>query len=156
MINANAQLINDFYTAFKNSDFATMQSKYHPEAEFSDPVFPHLNAKEVKAMWQMLLTSARDLNVEFAAVIADEKTGSCAWDARYTFSRTGRHVHNRILANFEFKDGLIYRHKDFFDFWTWSRQALGMPGIILGWTPIIKNKVQKMADRNLRAFLSRS
>jgi ketosteroid isomerase-like protein len=146
-------LIKQFYTAFNNRDYKTMQDAYHPEAVFHDPVFQQLNAAEVKAMWQMLLTASKDLQVAASDVHAGTGNGSCRWDAWYTFLRTGRPVHNIIQATFEFKDGKIFRHTDDFSFWRWSRQALGTSGLLLGWTPIVQNKVRTTARHNLDKFM---
>jgi len=132
-----------------------MQSLYHPQAHFSDPVFTSLDSSGVKAMWQMLVTAGKDLRITFQDVKADDKSGSCHWEAWYTFSRTGKKVHNIIDASFEFKDGLILNHKDRFDFWRWSRQALGLPGWLLGWSPLVKNKVRNTASSGLRKFIQR-
>jgi len=125
--------IHKLYTSFQIKDWRTMQSCYHEDATFNDPVFQNLNSKEVKAMWHMLAAAAQDLKVIFGDVIASDKTGSCQWQAWYKFSKTGRPVHNIIKARFEFKDGLIFRHDDTFDLWRWSRMALGVPGILLGY-----------------------
>jgi hypothetical protein len=149
----NAELIRKFYTAFQQKDFLTMQSCYHHAATFTDPVFQDLDSREVKAMWQMLLTSSKDLRITFGKIKAHGDTGSCHWEAWYSFSRTGRQVHNIIDATMEFKDGLIYRHKDRFDLWRWSRQALGTSGLLLGWTPIVGNKVRATARKSLNRFL---
>jgi ketosteroid isomerase-like protein len=150
---SHASLINQFYDAFSHQDYATMQALYHQEATFSDPVFQDLNAGEVRAMWQMLIGAGRDLQVSWRDVTADAETGSCRWDATYTFSRTGRKVHNIIHATFVFRDGKIFRHNDVFDFWRWSRQALGVPGIFLGWTGVIRNKVRQSARTGLDKFM---
>lgn len=130
-----------------------MQDAYHPEAKFADPVFPDLSASEVKAMWQMLVTSAKDLKVSCSDVWANDEHGECKWEAWYTFTATGRQVHNIIYASFEFKDGKILRHDDEFNFWRWSGMALGNPGLLLGWTPLIINKVRKTAGIRLRKFI---
>ncbi len=148
-MNNTEALIRKFYTAFQQRDFLTMQSCYHPEATFSDPVFQNLSSSEVKAMWQMLLTASKDLKVTFDNVTPN----SCHWEAWYSFSKTNRPVHNIIDASFEFKDGLIYRHTDHFSFWNWSRQALGLSGFLLGWTPIVSNKVRATARKSLDRFL---
>jgi ketosteroid isomerase-like protein len=153
-MNTNEKLIRQFYTAFQNKDYVTMQELYHTKASFSDPVFQNLKSQEVKAMWEMLITSGKDLRVTFSNVTATETTGTCHWDAWYTFSRTGRKVHNSIDASFEFQDGKIVRHQDTFDFWRWSRQALGLSGLLLGWTPVIRNKVSDLARKSLRKFMN--
>lgn len=152
-MNPNERLIQQFYTAFQHGKYAEMQEAYHADAIFVDPVFQRLTATEVKAMWQMLLSSAKDLKIEFRDVKADDKRGSCRWDAWYTFSKTGRKVHNIIYANFEFKDGKILRHQDSFDLWRWSRQALGVTGSLLGWSSIIKVRIQRAARTSLNAYL---
>jgi hypothetical protein len=150
----NEHLIHQFYSAFQNKDYRTMQDSYHPNAEFSDPVFQNLSANEVKAMWQMLITSATDLQVLSSDVLADDRNGKCQWQAWYTFTATGNKVHNIINATFVFKEGKIVKHYDHFNFWRWSKMALGRPGKLLGWTPFIKNKVSRAARKRLEKFMS--
>ena len=130
-----------------------MGALYGDEAEFSDPVFPSLNAKQVRAMWAMLTSRSKDLKVSF--VVEDESPTSARvrWNADYTFSKTGRAVHNRVVAKMELRDGLIVRHVDEFSFWRWSAQALGTPGRFLGWTPLLRAKIQSSAKESLRSYL---
>ena len=151
----NKDLITQFYTAFQQGDFSTMQKSYHDEAHFNDPAFQNLKASEVRAMWQMLITAAKDLKITFSDIEVDDKKGSCTWEAKYTFSRTGRSVHNIIKANFEFKDGKIIKHNDHFSFWRWSRQALGISGLLLGWSNMLQKKVQTTARKGLEVFMKR-
>ncbi len=151
----HARLITDFYEAFDAHDAEKMALLYHDDAAFSDPVFPQLDADGARDMWRMLCESD-DLAVDVSDVEADDERGKARWDAYYTFTATGRKVHNIIFAEFEFRDGLIVRHDDRFDFWRWSRQALGAPGIFLGWTPILRRKVQKMAGGTLASWRKRN
>lgn len=150
----NAQLLQRFYEAFQRRDGEAMAACYHPDAQFSDPVFTDLRGAEVGAMWRMLCGRARDLDVSFRDVQADAAQGSAHWEARYTFS-TGRRVHNRIEAAFEFRDGLILRHRDRFDLWRWTRMALGPLGVALGWSPLVQGKVRRTARAGLSAFLAK-
>ncbi|MBP6643627.1 MAG: nuclear transport factor 2 family protein [Flavobacteriales bacterium] len=143
-----------FYTALQQHDWKTMGDCYHEHATFSDPVFPDLDAAGVKAMWKMLLTSGTDLTLEFKVLEQNTTGGKVHWDAYYTFRRTGRKVHNSIDATFTLKDGLIREHKDDFSFWRWSKQALGASGLLLGWTPLVKNKVRGTAANNLRKAMA--
>jgi ketosteroid isomerase-like protein len=152
----NEVLIHAFYQAFQKKDFRAMQQAYHADAAFSDPVFPNLSSREVKAMWEMLLTSARDLEITYSGVSADGEKGGCHWEARYTFSGTGRKVHNVIEAKMRFRDGKILQHVDHFDFWRWSRMALGRPGIFLGWSSYLKNAVQAKVRKRLEGYMAES
>ena len=152
----NSQVITNFYSAFQNKDWTGMQKCYHTEIQFSDPVFPNLSPKEANAMWHMLLSASTDLTITFNNIVTANGKGSCHWEALYSFSRTGRRVHNKIDASFEFKDGLIIRHQDKFDIWRWSRMALGTSGLLLGWTPFMKRKIQSMAMQNLKKFIEKN
>lgn len=152
-MNNEEQLVSKFYKAFQKRDWKTMQSCYHQEATFNDPVFGTLNSLQTKAMWHMLCESAKYFKLEFSQIIANEDKGSCHWEAWYTFSLTGKKVHNIIEAQFEFHDGLIIRHQDKFDFWRWSKMALGATGMLLGWTIFLHSKVSKTAQNNLVKFI---
>lgn len=149
----NVQLLETFYKAFQQKDYATMQNCYHDDATFSDEAFKNLNSQEVKAMWQMLITRGTDLELIFNNCIADDTKGSAHWEATYTFSKTGRKVINKIDAAFEFKDGKIFRHIDTFDFHKWSSQALGIIGTLLGWTGVLQNKVSQTAMEQLKGYM---
>jgi SnoaL-like protein len=130
-----------------------MVACYAPGVRFSDPVFPALQGEEAKGMWRMLCARGKDLRLDFRGVRAGDHTGSAHWEAWYTFSATGRPVHNVIEASFTFEGGLIASHTDRFDLYRWSRQALGAKGTLLGWTPFVQGAIRKTAARSLDAFL---
>lgn len=150
----NERLINGFYEAFARRDGDAMAACYGDAARFSDPVFPGLDAREVRAMWRMLTRRAKDLVVVHRGVSATETEGRAHWEATYTFSATGRRVHNVIDATFRFAGGAVVEHVDVFDFWRWSRMALGAPGVLLGWSGPLRRKVQRTARAGLDAFLA--
>ncbi|REG20425.1 ketosteroid isomerase-like protein [Archangium gephyra] len=149
----NAQLLTDFYAAFARRDGDAMASAYHPDAEFSDPAFPGLRGPRVTSMWRMLCERGTDLELTLVDAQADDRSGRARWEARYTFSMSGKKVLNRVSSEFEFKDGKILRQTDRFPFWTWARQAIGPAGLLLGWTPFLRNKVQAQARRSLDKYM---
>ena len=142
-----------FYEAFMVRDHYTMGRLYAEHATFSDPVFPLLNAKGARLMWQMLLSRADDdFGIE-VKIREDAPRRACVdWVAYYKFSATGRPVVNRIQTEMALSAGKIVRHEDRFSLWRWSRQALGMPGLLLGWSPIVRNKIRAQAAQALRDF----
>ena len=151
-MHTNEELIENFYTSFQKLDAEAMVRCYHPDIRFSDPVFPALSGSEVGDMWRMLCSQAKNFELTFTHVQANDQTGRASWGALYDFSATGRRVHNKIAAEFEFKDGKIIKHTDAFDFWKWSSMALGPVGFLLGWTPMLRRKVQKQASEHLAKF----
>jgi ketosteroid isomerase-like protein len=150
----NAALIDSFYEAFSRRDHATMARCYAPDARFSDPAFGELHGEEVPAMWRMLCERAEDLELTHGEVEAEGDRGSARWQADYTFTATGRPVHNEIAASFRFRDGLMVEHDDRFNLWRWSRQALGPIGVFLGWSPLVRSRVQRQAREGLRQFMA--
>jgi ketosteroid isomerase-like protein len=151
----NAELIHHFYTCFQSRDAAGMGACYTPDAEFSDPVFVSLKGAEVPAMWQMLCERGKDLEIEFKGIEVNDRVGRASWTAFYTFTVTGRQVHNAIEARFEFKDGKISRHRDTFNLWRWAGQALGLKGTLLGWSPPVQGAIRKQAAYRLAEYMKK-
>lgn len=145
----NAALLSRLYEAFGRRDHAAMTACYTPQAHFSDPVFPDLRGPQVRAMWRMLCTRATDLRIEASGIQADGQRGTAHWEAWYSFSATGRSVHNVIEAYFTFDAGLIATHRDSFDLYGWARQALGLKGLLLGWAPPVQRSIRNTAARGL-------
>jgi ketosteroid isomerase-like protein len=145
-------LIREFYARFAARDGEGMARCYHPDVAFSDPVFPMLHGQEAGDMWRMLLSRAQDLAITLDEAHADADGGQARWTARYTFTRTGRPVVNRVTGMFAFRNGLIVRHFDSFSFWRWASQALGPVGAALGWLPPLHWKVRKDAARALARY----
>ena len=155
-MNSNQELIKRFYQAFQKRDYRTMQSCYCEDATFSDPVFPDLNAGQVKAMWQMFCVKGKDLEITFENILETPDGCSADWAARYVFSPTGNHVINRIQARFIIRAGKIIRHDDNFNFYHWARQVLGWKGCLFGWTTWFRKKVSLQAQKSLSAFMVNS
>ena len=156
----NQATLEKFYSAFARLDSDTMATCYAPDAAFDDEAFSLRGHREVTGMWHMLCdaTKVKGMDVwklTYSGLEAGASTGKSHWDAYYRFSATGRMVHNSIDGAFEFNEqGLITRHRDRFDFWSWSRQALGAPGLLLGWTPFLRAKVRAGAAANLQKYLA--
>lgn len=152
----NEAVISKFYIAFQQRDHQTMNSCYADDIVFSDPAFGLLRGDEVKYMWEMLCTNAKDFSLSFSNIqLLDEEYATCNWTASYTFSKTGRKVVNNIKAFMKLKDGKIIEHSDAFKLSKWAAQALGWKGALLGWSGFMKRKIQKNARKNLIAFIEK-
>ena len=153
----NAQIITRFYQAFQAGDAKKMAELYSPQAEFKDPAFGHIKGKKVPGMWAMLIERSKGgLDISFSDVKGTAEGGSAHWEAKYTFGTSNRKVHNKIDATFKIDNGKITKHVDQFNFWKWSSMALGLPGMLLGFTPIIKNGVRKNVSSLLKKYMSRA
>jgi hypothetical protein len=65
-------------------------------------------------------------------------------------------VVNRIQTEMAISNGRIVRQIDRFSLWRWARQALGVQGLLLGWTPMVQSRIRKQAARSLGEFARRS
>jgi ketosteroid isomerase-like protein len=149
-------VVTRFYEAFAGRDATSMAACYHPSATFEDPAFGLLDRETACAMWAMLLGRSADLVVTHHITGETGQLVTAQWEARYTFTRTGRPVLNRIEATFTLEDGLIRTHRDCFSFWAWARQAFGAPGLLLGWTPWFQARVKAEALRALSAYRAKA
>ena len=155
----NEQTITRLYTAFAALNADAMAACYAEDASFDDPGFSLNGRREVAGMWRMLCDATRgkarqDWRLEFRDVRADGDGGHAHWEAYYRFSVTKRLVHNIIEADFTFTpDGLIATHKDSFDLWRWSRQAIGLGGLVLGWTSYFKKQMRLQTRAALTKYL---
>lgn len=153
---SNRAIVEQFYTAFAQLDFKTMQGLYSDDAVFSDPVFMNLDASQVRAMWQMLSSGAKDWSLSWGEIEEiDEEYITCRWVAHYTFSGTGNKVVNNIKAYMRIRDGRIIEHSDAFRLSTWIGQALGWKGRLFGWTNVMKKAVQRKARRRLDSYMEK-
>ena len=126
-----------------------MNSCYSDDIVFSDPAFGLLKGEEVKYMWEMLCTNAKDFSLTFSNIqLQDEEYATCNWIASYTFSKTGKKVVNRIKAFMKLKDGKIIEHSDAFRLSTWAAQPLTVDYLLTTQVP------HYSSTPNLPAFTS--
>ncbi len=145
--------IERFYAAFAKRDHCTMAACYAALARFSDPVFPDLRGARIGLMWRMLCERASDLVISHGPARLAGQRWEADWEARYTYSATRRPVHNRIRASMYFEHGLIQDHEDHFDLYGWARQALGVKGLLLGWSPPLQRAIRTRARQALEGFI---
>jgi len=147
-------IIEEFYDAFSNLDAESMVKYYHPDVVFQDPAFGELKGARAKNMWRMLCHSqkGKGFKVKYNVIDFNTNKSNAEWEAFYTFSQTGRKVHNKISASFVIENGLIVEHIDKFNLYSWSKQAMGIKGFLLGNTSFFRNKLQQKTNSLLNKF----
>lgn len=150
MHQTHQEIIHSFYTAFQNMEAEKMVSLYADHVYFEDPAFGKLHGERARNMWRMLIESqqGKDFRIEFKNVTEH----SAHWEAFYTFTPSGRKVHNVIHAQFEIENGKIVRHIDHFNLHSWAKQALGVKGWVLGGTSFFQRKLELQTNSMLEKF----
>ena len=148
------KLIKKFYTSFSDGNSKEMVECYHENIVFQDPVFGTLKGERAIKMWEMLLSKKKDdTKISFDNIQTSVKNGKANWVAEYVYGQNNRKVINRVSTDFKFKEGKIIEHIDTFDLWKWTRQAMGILGYLIGWTPFMKSKIQKTTNKKLDKFI---
>ncbi|TXF91367.1 nuclear transport factor 2 family protein [Neolewinella aurantiaca] len=149
----NSELISTFYEAFSNQDAEAMVACYSPDVVFEDPAFGRLEGKDAHDMWRMLMSrGGAATEVSYGNVQSKGQQASADWWARYNYGPKGRAVINEIHAEFIIEDGKIVKHTDSFNLWRWARQALGLNGMLLGWSAFFKARMQETTRGMLTDF----
>lgn len=147
------KIIHQLYTSIANGALSDIDACYASTVKFHDPVFGTLKGPEVPKMWKMLIERSKgNLAIDYTIIKSDAHKASAQWIATYTFGKNKRQIKNTIQSEFYFKDGLIIKQNDDFDIWTWSRQAFGFSGFLLGWTGYMQNKIHKKAKLALKDY----
>ncbi len=148
----NKKLVTQFYYAFANAKPESMVICYADNIIFKDPAFGELKGERAKNMWRFILAKNKNIKITATDIFVSENSGTAKWKAEYQYGKNKRKVTNNILATFEFKDGKIAKHTDDFNLHDWSKQALGLKGLLLGWTPYFKKKLQTEVHARLDDF----
>jgi len=148
-MHANALLLQRLFTGLNQHDHEVMAACYHLRATFTDIAFDLRGRKEIHAMWHMICAPddrTSDIRATCNVVHADDLRGQVSLVDDYTFSSTGRRVHNVIDSNLRFEDGMIIQQHDVCDARAWAAMALpGVGGFLAGRFRILRSfKAQQM------------
>lgn len=146
------QTILRLYDALGRGDGDTAAACYADDAVFEDPAFGRLEGGAVKDMWRMLCERSDDLAIELLESGAEGDDGWARWTADYTFTGTGRSVHNDVSSRFRFDGDLIREQIDSFSLRRWGGQALGRRGTVLGTAGLLGRAVRRQARSQLDQY----
>lgn len=151
-MDTNTDIITKFYTAFQKKDAEGMVKHYANNISFEDPAFGNLNGDDAKNMWRMLCSNTSEIEIDFKIMDSHQNQVTAHWVAKYTFSKTGRNVINKIDATFILENQQIVSHVDVFNLWTWSKQAMGPMGWLFGWSDYFRKKLQQTTSKSLSKY----
>lgn len=152
----NSEIIHNFYQSFSEGNAERMIANYHENIEFKDPAFGTLKGARAKNMWRMLLSRNNDIQISYEILEVTKTSAKVNWTARYNYGPQQRKVINHVTAYINFENAKIIKHTDEFSLWIWSRQALGISGLFLGWTGFMKKKIQQKTSHLLENYISKN
>lgn len=150
-----AQALERFFDAMQRCDTEALRTSYHPALRFDDPLISTTSVGD-RLDWCGMLWSPRDADgqriwqLELEEVRTRGALATARWNLRYRYTPTKRLIDQALHSHFSFDaDGRITTQRDSFDFWRWSRQAHGLLGLLLGWTPLMWDQAREQARASL-------
>lgn len=144
-----------FFDALRRCDKAALRDCCSPGLRFDDPLIS-ITGRDDRLDWCTLLWTPCDgdgqriWHLELDDVHTRGPLGTARWNLRYRYTPTGRLIELAVTSQFTFDpDGSITAQRDSFDFWRWSRQAHGLLGLLLGWTPLLWDQARDQARVSL-------
>ncbi|MFN4006963.1 MAG: nuclear transport factor 2 family protein [Chitinophagaceae bacterium] len=146
-----------FFEAFAQLNAQAMCQRYQTMAVFNDPVFGLLHYNELTAMWRMLCSNATNFSLQYEPPVAvDDEYVTVNWVATYTFSATGNTVVNKVKSFIRIQNGYITEQSDAFKLSRWAAQALGVKGLLFGWSGFVQKRIRKNAHKALQRFMQQA
>lgn len=151
--------VQDFFDALARLDAYALAQCYAPSARFEDAAWSLQGTEAIAAMWEMICDDTRRLGadvwrLECLRIRGTRHRCKVDWRLSHRDPATGRLIHQRMESRFLLtRDGRIDFHENRFSLWRWSRQARGLSGWLLGWTPIMRQRVRHDAAQRLDRYL---
>lgn len=150
---SNIPLIQQFYAAFQDRNGAIMKAFYSSQTQFSDPAFGPLRGEEIGDMWTMVCQNiSENGRIQLLEIQEHGNEVSGVWEAHYLFGKKQRKVRNVISFRMTIQNGKIVEHHDHFPMYAWAKQAFGINGWLLGWTPFFQKKVRQRCLQLLHRY----
>ncbi|WP_300601123.1 nuclear transport factor 2 family protein [Niabella sp.] len=149
----NIEIIDLFFTAFKNLDHQAMNALYSDDIVYSDPLFGMLEGEEVKDKWEMVCNDIRDFRLTVIKTEEiDHEYATCQWKATWISSLSKKQIVFEAKSFMRFSGNQIIEHSDGFSLTKWIAQAYGITGQFFGWLNFMKRRVQRNYQQRLQQF----
>lgn len=151
----NIEIIDLFFTAFKNLDHQAMNALYSDDIVYSDPLFGMLEGEAVKNRWELLFQDVREFRLTVIKTEEiDQEYATCQWKATWISSRSKRQIVFEAKSFMRFSGNQIIEHSDGFSLTKWIAQAYGLKGQFFGWLNFMKRRVQREYRQRLIQYLN--
>lgn len=146
----NKQLLINFFTAIQNNNVDALSDCYHDELHYSDDILDDLYGDDARAMLNWFVSTREQARMlGFRILDVTDRRGRARWEIEYRSARSGRLINREIESEFQFEDGKIIYHHDYFDWGRWARRTFGPYGTHVSWAPTrdrVRRKVRKAID----------
>ncbi len=124
------------FAALNKDNLESVGELYSQDVSFSDPMHDIQGIAAMRRYFKQLYANVSDLRFDFHAfdeVRAGE--GYLIWTMHYSHPRlaNGRTIHVEGCSHVKWRDGKVYRHRDYFDAGALLYEHLPVMGRVINW-----------------------
>ena len=150
------EIVTSFYDCFAKGEAKGMLNFYAEEVIFCDPAFGKLSGNRPHEMWRMLLGRFDEHTlITFEVIEVSTDKAKVKWTAKYHFGKNKRPVTNHVTSTLFVENGKIVKQYDHFDIWKWAYKALGIAGLLFGWSKFFQLKIQQKTRKMLGQYMAK-
>jgi ketosteroid isomerase-like protein len=148
-VRANWTLVEQHYKAIQAKDADAILAVYAADCRIDHPLIGRMSKDEFSKAVQAFIRQTPDYELEFQISHAGAQRVDAEWALTHVFHLTGRTIRLAGATTYFLSANRITRHIDQFDRRAWSRQAMGMTGLVLSFVPGWRSFVERELRRAL-------
>lgn len=134
--------IRKFYNSFSGSNLELLDSFYHPQIRFEDPLEKVDGLEDLKGYFARVYRSITEINFDFQQFFTEDDTICAVWTMSYCTPALNRGQPIRLpgVSIFKLKEGKVIYHRDIFDTAAMLHRELPVLGRII---KLIEGRLRK-------------
>jgi len=134
-IRADLEAFKQGFSALSAANLETLEDLYTDDVEFEDAFHKIAGCAALRRYFASLYASLSEIGFEFEESLCDGNIATLSWRMRYRHPRVkrGRTIIVSGCSLLWFRDGLVYKHRDYFDAGELLYEQLPVVGSLVKW-----------------------
>jgi hypothetical protein len=148
-VKANWTLVEQLFKAFQSKDTDAIFATYAADCQFDHPLIGRLSKNEFSMAIRAFMRATPDYELAFQINHTDAKRVDVEWTITHIFHLTAKVIKQHGTTTCFLSNNRIVQQIDKFDRRAWSRQAMGMTGLVLSFVPGWRSFIERELRRAL-------
>jgi hypothetical protein len=142
-VKVNWTIIDRLFKAFQSKDADAILAAYSAKCQFNHPLIGCMSKDEFSKAVQIFIRETPDYELAFQINHVSAKRVEVEWTMTHIFHLTGRIIKQNGKTTCFLSANSVVRQIDQFDRRIWSRQAMGVTGLVLSFVPGWKSFIER-------------
>lgn len=134
-VRASWNRADQLFRAIRFRDVTRAVAAYASEAQIMHPIVGKLTKDQLSGALTVFINRTKTYELHHEIRLAGPASAHVAWSIDHVLFVTGRRVRISGVSELVFEGDRIVLHRDYLSVRDWSRQALGLKGLVLSWIP---------------------